>query len=130
MPRQFKWSVSVYYADTDAAQIAYHGRYAAWLEEARIEFFNDLNHPYSTILAQDISFIPTELVIHYKSPLVLFDRFTITLTPTLYRARIKMDHVLMKEQTCIATGYVMLACLSTSTFRPRPLPNFIHSLLS
>lgn len=126
----FSYPIKVYYADTDAAQIAYHGRYVSWLEQARIEFLDAINCPYPTLLEQNISLIPVTVKLDYKSPLKLFDRATISLTCTdLNNASLVISHTFIKDDQVITSGYVKLACLHTDSFKPRKLPEeLVHAL--
>ena len=42
----------VYYEDTDAGGIMYHGRYINWCERARAEYLRDIHLQSSTIFAE------------------------------------------------------------------------------
>ena len=59
----------VYYEDTDAGGIMYHGRYINWCERARGEYIRDLGLDFSEIAEVDkIMFVVRHMDAHYHKP--------------------------------------------------------------
>ena len=73
----FIWSNRVYFGDTDAAGVVYHGKYVYWMEAARIEFLDHIGCPYSEFQAEKIGFIPAHVELSFKHPLKFEDKFQI-----------------------------------------------------
>lgn len=59
----------VYYEDTDAGGIMYHGRYVNWCERARAEFLRDIGLQSSTIFEDTgVLFVVRHLEADYFKP--------------------------------------------------------------
>src|ERR1700744_4299080 len=68
-PRSFTLPVRVYYEDTDAAQIVYHGSFIRWAERGRTEYLRAIGFNHNEIDAEhnlhfavrhmDIDFVAT-----------------------------------------------------------------------
>ncbi len=128
----FLWQSRVYFGDTDAAGIVYHGRYVYWMEAARIEWLMAIGCPYSTFIAQDIAFIPVNLSLAFKTPLRFEDVFEVSVSVSqLKRASFSIDYVFTRQAQVTATGIVTLACLNSTTFKPIGIPSALkHHLLT
>ena len=56
----------VFYADTDAYRVVWHGAYLRWLERGRVELCEMLGHDLKNLEEQDILLPVTNLNIKYK----------------------------------------------------------------
>ena len=56
----------VFYADTDAYRVVWHGAYLRWLERGRVELCEMLGHDLKDLEEQDILLPVTNLNIKYK----------------------------------------------------------------
>ncbi len=63
----------VYYADTDAYAVTWHGSYLRWMEAARIEFCEEMGHTLVELQEQDIVLPVSSINIKYKAPAKLND---------------------------------------------------------
>ena len=61
----------VYYSDTDAYKVAWHGSYLRWMEMARVEFCSTLGIDLIELQQKDIAIPVTNISIRYKSSAVL-----------------------------------------------------------
>lgn len=120
----FVFKSKVYFGDTDAAQVVYHGRYIYWLEAARIEMLLELGMPYSQFQAQKIGLIPIDIHMQYHKPLKFEDSFTIeTHVIEVTSASFTLKSFVKNSQNESAcTGVVKLACIDETTWKPRRLP--------
>lgn len=75
MIHEFKHTV--YYSDTDAYGVVWHGNYLRWMEMARVEFCRDLNIDLLELKKQDIVIPVTDIKIRYKSSAKLDDKILI-----------------------------------------------------
>lgn len=67
----------VYYADTDAYGVVWHGTYLRWLEMARVEFCETMGHTLVELEAQDIVMPVVNVNVRYKSSAKLNDEIII-----------------------------------------------------
>ena len=65
MKHEFKQRV--YYADTDAYGVVWHGTYLRWMEAARVEFCDILGIDLVQLKNEDIAIPVTNINIRYKS---------------------------------------------------------------
>ena len=80
MIHEFKHKV--YYSDTDAYGVVWHGNYLRWMEMARVEFCRDLNIDLVDLKANDIVIPVTEIKIRYKSSAKLDENILVTTVVT------------------------------------------------
>ena len=72
----------VYYADTDAYGVVWHGTYLRWMEAARVEYCTKLGIDLVKIQQNDIAIPVTNLNIRYKSSAVLDENIVVETTLT------------------------------------------------
>ena len=68
---------TVYYGDTDAYGVAWHGSYLRWMEQARVEFCRDIGIDLVDMRKQDVAIPVTNLNIRYKASALLDERIII-----------------------------------------------------
>ena len=76
----------VYYSDTDAYGVVWHGSYLRWLEMGRVEYFEDLGLNLIELEKQDIVMPVTNMNIRYKASgrlndIVVVDTWIRKITP-------------------------------------------------
>lgn len=70
----------VYYSDTDAYSVAWHGSYLRWMEMARVEFCTVIGIDLVELQKKDIAIPVTNISIRYKSSAILDERITVETT--------------------------------------------------
>ena len=70
----------IYYSDTDAYSVAWHGSYLRWMEMARVEFCTVIGIDLVELQKKDIAIPVTNINIRYKSSAILDERITIETT--------------------------------------------------
>ncbi len=73
---------TVYYGDTDAYGVVWHGTYLRWMEKARVEFCRDLGLDLKSMMENDIVTPVTNINLRYKSSAKLDDRIIIETSVT------------------------------------------------
>lgn len=68
----------VYYADTDAYGVVWHGTYLRWLEAGRIEFSDQLGYTLPYLESQDIVLPVVNINVRYKASARLNDKVIIS----------------------------------------------------
>ena len=105
----------VYYADTDAYKVVWHGAYLRWLEAARVEFCNKIGLDLEKMHNSGDIVPVIEINIKYKASAKLDDIIVIeteiaefTQTKVKFIQKIKNKHTgienAMAEVTCVAVN--------------------------
>ncbi|MGH8247515.1 MAG: tol-pal system-associated acyl-CoA thioesterase, partial [Gammaproteobacteria bacterium] len=125
--------VRVFYEDTDAAGLVYHGNYLKFMERARTEWLRQCGHSHGRLHnGESVLFVVTEMSVRFVRPARLDDLLEV-------RARIKhctgarlvFEHTINNasgELLCAAE--VKVGCLDARSLRPRRLPDSIRIELS
>lgn len=74
---EHKFIQRVYYSDTDAYGVVWHGSYLRWMEMGRVEMCNSLGLNLVTLKEQDIALPVTNINIRYKASAKLNDNVII-----------------------------------------------------
>ena len=67
----------VYYSDTDAYGVVWHGSYLRWLEMGRVELCHKMGYSLIELQAQDITLPVVNINVRYKSSAKLNDKIII-----------------------------------------------------
>ena len=68
---------TVYYGDTDAYGVAWHGSYLRWMEQARVEFCREIGIDLVEMKKNNVAIPVTNLNIRYKASAMLDDRIVV-----------------------------------------------------
>ena len=71
------FNTQVFYSDTDAYGVVWHGSYLRWLEMGRVLLCEDAGYKLSELEAQDIVLPVAEINIKYKNSAKLEDKIRI-----------------------------------------------------
>lgn len=116
--------VRVYYEDTDAGGVLYHAAVIRYMDRGRTEWLRNRGYTLDS-LEQEYRcvFAVHSLSARYLLPGRLDDELRVR-TRLSRRARISLDfsQALWREDECLAEATVKVACLSTETWSPVPLP--------
>ena len=126
--RSFEFPIRVYYEDTDAIGVVYHGQYLNFFERARTEWLRELGYDQSVLSDKDqVLFAVSKLEIRYLKPARLDDLLVSHLALTARRrASIVVAQSLRRADETIADALVTIACINPHEFRPRPLPAYLQ----
>jgi acyl-CoA thioester hydrolase len=130
-PATFSLPVRVYYQDTDAGGVVFHGRYLNFFERARTEWLRQLGFAVRQ-LAEDegVLFIVRELRVSYLRPAQVDDMLTVTATvETLGRAQFTLDQRVLRAADLLVQGSVNLACVSVQGLKPARVPPRVSGAL-
>lgn len=130
-PDRFTLPVRVYYEDTDAAGVVYYANYLKYFERCRTEWVRTLGYDQSALMRDhDLAFVVRHAEADYRRPAQLDDLLSVDLRITEQgRSRLKLEQRVMRslDQTLLVTGYVELACIRASTFKPVAIPPFLQN---
>jgi len=120
-------AIRVYFQDTDAGEVVYHGAYLNFLERARTEWLRQLGFEQLQILQRfGILFIVRNLEIKFMSPARLDDLVDVSVAVArLGRAQVTLTQEVSRDGSTLLRAMVNLACVASGNFRPQPLPEEI-----
>jgi acyl-CoA thioester hydrolase len=130
--KPFEWTGKVYFGDTDAAKVVYHGRYVNWLEAARIDFLEHIGYPYPDLVKKNVGLVPVNVNINYLKPLRFGDTFKLlSKFVKVSKASTTIASQFVMNGQCHVEASVKLACINEATWRPMAIPTeFIQKLTS
>jgi tol-pal system-associated acyl-CoA thioesterase len=127
----FRWPLRVYYEDTDLGGVVYYANYLKFMERARTEWLRALGIEMS-VLARELhcQFVVSRADVAFRRAARLDDALVATVrlirrTP----ARLVLDQRVAKGDAELVHGTVTLACITTDTFRPTPIPSSLVRIL-
>ena len=127
----FAWPVRVYYEDTDLGGVVYYANYLKFMERARTEWLRTLGFDMSAMAREHhCHFVAQRAEIDYLRPARLDDQLVATVA--LIRAghaRLELEQEVLKDGQRLAGGRVILACITTDTWQPTPMPATLKNTL-
>jgi len=127
----FRFPLTVYYEDTDAAGVVYYANYLKFMERARTEWLGSLGFGVAEFeAAHGVVFVVHRMEIEYRLPARLSDRLEATMElAELGRARMVALQQVRRGTSVLAEARVTLACVERSSFRPARIPAELHGRL-
>jgi acyl-CoA thioester hydrolase len=122
--KSFEWPVRVYYEDTDAGGVVYHTSYIRFLERARTEWLRNLGYSQARLVEEiGLVFSVVSLEVKYLLPARLDDLLQVRSNVEQGGgASVSFQQVIHRGEQELVRGTVVVACLDSSTFKPRRLP--------
>jgi acyl-CoA thioester hydrolase len=119
-----RYTLRVYYEDTDAGGVVYHATYLRFAERARTEALRDAGIPHSELLAKyGVMFMVRRIEVDYLRPARLDDSLTVVTEPLAVggaSATLRQD-VQGPDGSCAILA-VRLACVKPADGRPGRMP--------
>lgn len=130
-PFSFSWPVRVYWEDTDAGGVVYHAQYLAFLERARSEWLRGCGlHQQRMREELDLVFVVRAMEVDFRAPARLDDQLRVSVALLECRgASLVLGQRIERDGALLVDARVRIAALAASSFRPRPLPEFLSSQL-
>jgi acyl-CoA thioester hydrolase len=125
----FEWPVRIYYEDTDAGGVVYYANYLRYLERARTEWLRSLGFGQQALIAESgILFAVRHVEIDYLQPARFDDELTVEAqVEKLSKVSLTFGQRIVRAPDAIlCTARVKVACLDSSSFRPRAIPQDIR----
>jgi acyl-CoA thioester hydrolase len=118
-----RWTLRVYYEDTDAGGLVYHANYLKFAERARTEFLRAHGFEHRALRqASGLVFAVRRCTAEFLAPARLDDAITVeTRILNLGGASIELDQRICCEGTELARLTLRLACLN-AVGRPARIP--------
>jgi acyl-CoA thioester hydrolase len=123
---QHRYTLRVYYEDTDAGGVVYHASYLRFAERARTEALRDLGLPHAALVARHgLMLVVRRIKVDYLQPARLDDSLTVVTEPiqvggasVVLRQDVRLD---APDGSC-AVLEVQLACVPPAGDKPARLP--------
>ena len=126
---QFSLPVRVYFQDTDAGGVVYHGSYVNFLERARTEWLRDICGFSNGALMKEFGavFVVREMKVEYLKPALLDDMLAVTAqVATLGRSSVKLVQTVQRGAEVLTQAEVHLVCVSLASFKPISVPEVLR----
>lgn len=127
----FTWDIRIYYEDTDTGGIVYYANYLKFFERARTEWLRSLGlHQQHIAENEQCQFVVKNVTTNYRLPAKLDDALSITVEIE----QIKKASIVFKQAAwrvadstpvLLAEGVITIACVDTSSLRPKAIPETI-----
>lgn len=120
----------IYYEDTDAGGVAYHGRYLGFFERGRTEFFRERGFSVQQLHEEGSIFPVVRMEIDFRYPARLDDlvRIESKIISAGNTSFMMQQHLFRShDNKLLAEGKVTLVCVD-STMKPKRLPTQLKEL--
>jgi acyl-CoA thioester hydrolase len=119
-----RYTLRVYYEDTDAGGVVYHANYLRYAERARTEALRDAGIPHATLVERfGLMFMVHRAEIDYVRPAMLDDMLVVeTETMEVGGATIQLRQTVRGPNGICATARIKLACIRIGGNRPARIP--------
>ena len=120
----YSFPVRVYFENTDAGGVVYHGEYLKFLERARTEWLRHLGFDHQALAREhEVAFIVVSLAIDYLKPARLDDMVAVSVQlESLGRVRCVFVQEVRREDDVLVKARVTVACVSNGSFKPAEIP--------
>lgn len=127
-----KLPIRIYYEDTDAQNVVYHGRYINFGERGRAEYLRDLGFEIPDLVdTMDLFFIARHAEIDYLKPAHFNDLLMLeTSIESIRNTSFIVTHNFIKNDEKIAVLKVTIVCVSATDFKPMRVPEEIREKIS
>lgn len=128
----FKYSVRVYFEDTDAGGIVYYGNYLKFMERARSEWFLKSSIGMKSLMNDhQLVFVVSRTELNYLRSAKLEDVLEISVELVeLKRVSAVFKQVVTRNGEIICEGQTRVGCVNTQTLRPATIPPTVHAELN
>jgi acyl-CoA thioester hydrolase len=124
-----RFSIKVYYEDTDMGGVVYYANYLKFIERSRSEIVEELGIDQNAMKADGIVFVVTRVVADYLAPAKLGDKLTVkTDHRATSPARWVFDQTVWRGETCLFKAEVTAVCMTVEG-RPTRLPAELRAKL-
>ena len=124
----FSVPVRVYFQDTDAGGVVYHGSYVNFLERARTEWLRECyGYSNADLMKQfGVVFVVRSLKLDYLKPARLDDVLTVSAQiKDVGRSRVALQQTVMRGEDRLVEAEIHLVCVTLDGFRPVAVPDVL-----
>ncbi|MBL8472775.1 MAG: tol-pal system-associated acyl-CoA thioesterase [Rhodocyclaceae bacterium] len=131
-PASFRYTVRVYYEDTDAGAVVYYANYLKFCERARTEWLRQCGVEQKTLLDErGIAFMVRRLKAEFVAPARLDDALDVsTQVARLAGASVVFAQRIARAGQLLFECEVVVACVNHARGRPMPIPPDLRACFS
>ena len=125
----FRFTLRVYWEDTDAGGVVFYANYLKFFERARTEWLRSLGHEQEKLrAAHGTMFVVTDTSVRYLQPARLDDLLDVTVhLEHTGRAQMRIRQQAWRRdgpesRTLLTEGTIRIGCVEAGTFRPQRIP--------
>ena len=132
MSKIFNWPVRVYYEDTDAGGVVFYANYLKFYERARTEMLRDMGFEQDELIAQEaVIFVVRSVQVDYLKPAKFNNMLEVSAQVSLVKsASLTFEQTIMCDQELLSKATIRIACLDSTTMRPKLIPDQLKQALS
>ena len=124
----FSLPVRVYFQDTDAGGVVFHGSYVNFLERARTEWLRECYGYSNAGLMKEfgVVFVVRALKMDYLKPALLDDLLTVSAQiKEVGRSRVVLQQGVLRGEEKLTEAEIHLVCVTLDGFRPVAVPEVL-----
>jgi len=122
MPEAERFSVRVYYEDTDFSGNVYHAAYLKFFERARTEFLRDHGVHHSELAGQGVAFAVRSMHLEFEAAAHIDDLLSVLTEPVAATgARLSLKQSIWRGETRLVTAELVVVAINGAG-RPTRLP--------
>ena len=124
----YSFPVRVYFENTDAGGVVYHGEYLKFLERARTEWLRHLGFDHQTLARQHRTlFVVSSLAVEFVKPARLDDMVAVSVKlESLGKVRCVFNQEIRREDEVLVKAKVTVASLNAENLRPVEIPEALR----
>ncbi|CAH1903720.1 esterase/thioesterase [Candidatus Nitrotoga sp. HW29] len=125
----FSLPVRVFFQDTDAGGVVYHGSYVNFLERARTEWLRECYGYSNKELMSEFGmvFVVRSLRLDYLKPALLDDLLTISAQlKDVGRSRVTLCQQVLRGEDVLVKAEIHLVCVTMDNFKPVSVPEALR----
>ena len=136
----YRFTLRVYWEDTDAGGVVFYANYLKFFERARTEWLRSLGHQQEQMrTAAGVMFVVTDTAVRYLRPARLDDLLDVTVhVKHAGRAQLTLAQQAWRHAGAgagagtelLAEGTIRIGCVDAGTFRPARIPAAVCNSLS
>ena len=124
----YSFPVRVYFENTDAGGVVYHGEYLKFLERARTEWLRHLGFDHQA-LARDhrVVFVVTAATIDFTRAARLDDNLLVSVRlNSLGKVRCVFAQEIRRDDEVLVKATITVACVTGESFKPVEIPEALR----
>jgi acyl-CoA thioester hydrolase len=124
----YSFPVRVYFENTDAGGVVYHGEYLKFLERARTEWLRHLGFDHLALArSHGVIFVVTSMAIDFAKAARLDDTLAVSVRlESLGKVRCVFLQEVRREDEVLVKAKVTVASLTAETFKPAEIPEALR----
>jgi len=120
----YSFPVRVYFENTDAGGVVYHGEYLKFLERARTEWLRHLGFDHQTLARNHrVTLVVTALTVDFTKAARLDDNVAVSVRlESLGKVRCVFAQEIRRDDEVLVKAKVTVACVAGDNFKPTEIP--------